>query len=103
MNLKNAIIESVSTRKDRSLKVVLGLPEVDPKTMAEIMFNANQEVLEIEIPDEQRGETKSRGQRLRGVLYKVWEQNHKENFSTFELFYAHKMEQIIEKFKEKLE
>ena len=45
---------------------------------------------------------KSPSTRLRAVLYVLWEQEFKATFKTFETFYASKMEEMIEHFKEKL-
>ena len=47
-------------------------------------------------------ERKSNGQRLRNILYKLWESD-KEGFLTFTRYYDHKMEQLINHFKSKLE
>jgi len=46
--------------------------------------------------------SKTPGQRLRGVLYKNWEQN-KEGYDTFADYYRSKMEVIITHYKGKLD
>jgi len=46
-------------------------------------------------------EKKSNGQRLRNVLYKLYEQD-KEGFLTFTKYYDHQMERLINHFKNKL-
>lgn len=45
---------------------------------------------------------KSPGQRLRGVLYRLWEQTP-DGFDTFAKYYDSKMETLIEHFKGKLD
>ena len=45
---------------------------------------------------------KSKGQRLRAVLYRNWEQNN-EGCDTFTLYYESHMEKIIRHFKDKLD
>lgn len=45
--------------------------------------------------------TKTPGQRLRAVLYRVWETTTTQS-EPFETFYARVMEQMINKYKEKL-
>lgn len=102
MNLKNAIIDGIKTMRDGSLKITLVTRELDPEQMAELFLNFNEEVMSIEIPDEQE-ERKSRGQRLRDVLWQVWNKNHKEKFKTFVLYYDHIMEQLIDRYKEKID
>ena len=87
--------------KDGSLKITLVTRALDPNTMAEIFYSLNSEVVQIDIPEET--DDKSPSQRLRAVLYVLWEQQWKERFSTFALFYAHYMEKIIDQIKEKLE
>ena len=101
MNLKNATIWKVETMTDRSVKIILYTRELDPKELAELFFSVNNEIASVDIPEE-TGELKSKAQRLRGVLYKVWETNSKEKYKTFSLFYDSVMEQIIEHYKEKI-
>lgn len=45
---------------------------------------------------------KTPSQRLRGVLYRVWEQMPQGKPKTFDEFYKQKMEELISHFKEKL-
>jgi hypothetical protein len=63
----------------------------------------NQEILSIDI-DEEKKEDKSPSQRLRWVLYKLWEQSaDKDSYNNeFELFYRAKMERIIDTLKDKI-
>jgi hypothetical protein len=44
-----------------------------PQQMAELFFNINQEVLQIDITEDQK-ETKTSSERLRAVLYRLREQ-----------------------------
>jgi len=101
MNLQNATVDKISSMKDGSVKITLVTRELDPTTFAELIMNVNKEVVQIDIPEDS-SDTKTPSQRLRGVLYRVWEQNEKDKFSTFELFYRHKTEQLITHFKEQL-
>lgn len=48
------------------------------------------------------GENKSPSQRLRAVIYVYWEQNKKEAFPDFEVYYRRQMEALIGQYKEKL-
>lgn len=101
MNLQNAIIDKIQTMKDGSLKIVLVTRELTPHQMAELFLKLNEEVLTIDLPDDP-SESKSKAQRLRGVLFKDWEQNKQEKFDTSELYYAHEMERIINCIKDRL-
>ena len=101
MNLKNAIVNKVTTLKDRSVKIEIITRELDPKELAELFYSVNNEIASVDIPEE-TGELKSKAQRFRGVLYKVWETNSKEKYKTFSLFYDSVMEQIIDHYKEKI-
>jgi len=102
MNLKNAFIENVSTRKDGSLKIVLSTRELPPEEMARIFLGINKEMVSIDIPDD-ISEEKTPSARLRWVLYHVWDKHHKDKYQTFTLYYNHILEQLIEKFKEKID
>jgi len=101
MNLKNAIIDKVSTMKDGSLKITLVTRELHPQEIAELFFNLNSEVVSIDIPEE-TGDNKTPSQRFRNVLFRLWEQSQKEKFKTFTLYYNHIMEQLIGVYKDKL-
>lgn len=102
MNLQNCIIDKLETKKDGSIKITLFTRSLTPTQAAELMLWLNQEILSVDIPEEQ-SDQKSPSQRLRAVFHVLWTQQHKERFSSFELFYAHIMEKTIEFYKDKLE
>lgn len=104
MKLENAIIDKVSTLKDGSVRVSLVTRALSPTQMAELFFWVNKEILAIDI-DESNKDDKSPSQRLRGVLYKLFEiSDDKDKYNNeFELFYRSKMERIIDQLKEKLD
>jgi hypothetical protein len=111
-----AIFENVSTRRDGTLKITLGCQEMNQGKAGELFTMQNklcavyltqketipQRVLDavdnadIEAP----GKTKS--QRQRAVLFRIWE-IEKEGHKTFESYYAAKMEAHITELKQHLE
>jgi hypothetical protein len=105
-------IHKVETMSDGGLKLVIFTQELDPTDKAEVMNLYNKQgwfvfsdtgITEVDIPTEQveyQGE-KTPGQRLRGVLYRLWEQDH-AGFKDYETFYRSRMERLIEQIKEKL-
>lgn len=110
-----ATIEGISTKKDRTLKLSIYTQELPPEDKA-ILFDLEQkqgwflfkeeEMKEEDIPEETpefKGQ-KSQAQRLRGVLYKLWEQNPPQYRMKypFTLYYETKMEKIIDEYKEKI-
>ena len=112
-----ATIEGIRTRRDRTWALAIGTQELTPEKVAEIskmngsmgyvafkmekFNNTEEEILEsLKADYEDTGKTP--GQRLRGVLYRAWEQKD-ENYSEFYDFYQHHMEKIINHFKGKLE
>jgi len=103
LQLDSARVVKITTLADRTLRIQLELRELKPEEMASLMFSyMSQEegvALEEVIVDET--ETKSPSQRLRGVLFKLWERN-KEGLEQFDLYYRKKMGGIIDKLKEKL-
>ena len=103
MNLKNWTITKISTLKDRSVKIEIVTREMPPKDLAELFFSVNNEITSIDIPED-HWDTKSQSQRLRSVLYRVWESDpkKKEKYSTFTLFYNSMLEMMIENAKEKI-
>lgn len=111
-----AILESVKSRKDKTLSVTLGANEMTPEQSAKLM-GLNQQLLyvmfkpdvinnqekeimeELETEEEDKGKTHS--QRMRNTLYILYKQD-KEGFSTFTQYYEFKMEKFIESLKSKI-
>jgi ABC-type methionine transport system ATPase subunit len=103
-----AIVENVSTRRDGTLKITFGCQEMSSSKSGELVSMQNKVIaiyispketipqsvldtvdnVDIDMP----GKTKS--QRQRAVLYRIWELQ-KEGHKTFESFYAYKMEAHI--------
>jgi len=116
MLLLPAILQSYQSKVDKSFKVVFSTNELSPEQAAALAGSIMQfgylafkidtfkkkeiEVLEgMESDYEDTGKTP--GQRMRGVLYRVWQVNP-EGFETFTLYYDHQMEKIINHLKSKL-
>ena len=114
--LKQVILDRANRRKDRSVSLTfitdLEQSSDEFKSIDELL-NTNgiiyfkpsgtltqKEVDEIDSSDlEVEGKTKS--QRLRNVLYVMWE--HIGSVDSFKDFYSNKMEEIIQHYKDKLD
>lgn len=114
--LLSSQVENVSTRRDGTIKLVLGTQEMSQGKAGELFTMQNKvcavyisikesvpqkvmdmvDAVDVDMP----GKTKS--QRQRAVLYRIWELQ-KEGHKTFESFYAFKMEQHISDLKTVLE
>jgi hypothetical protein len=111
-----AIVENVSTRRDGTIKLTLGTQEMSQGKAGE-MFTMQNKMIAIYISVKETipqavldmvdqadvdlpGKTKS--QRQRAVLYRIWELD-KEGHKTFESYYAAKMEAHIKDLKDVLE
>ena len=108
-----ATLDSISTRKDKSLKIIFESQEIGAEQAANL-FNLRDQfgwvifapsgLQEIEIPNEPPPEfanQKSYSQRVRGALYRLWEQKGKHGDS--ESFYREHMEKILNWIKDRLE
>lgn len=111
------ILESFRSLKDKTFKIVFETNELTPEQLTGIAVNINKfgylafketpfkdkerEVLEQMTPD-YNDTGKTPAQRLRGVLYRVWEINS-EGYTDFNLFYQFQLEKIISHFKSKLD
>ena len=103
-------ITSISARRDGSIRFSAETPELSKDEKA-IFFELQGVVCETamqptedKLPDievDKELNQKTPGQRLRAVLYVLWEQKGKQ--TEFETFYKEKMEKIIEQIKQKLE
>ena len=118
MILLNAQVESVATRKDRTIKLSLGTQELKPSEAGELFGLQNSLISvgikptplnqsDVDILKESKIEiddipdSKSPSQRLRNVLYRNWEQSD-GGYSYFNLYYLNRIERIIEHYKQKL-
>lgn len=112
-----AIIESISTRADGTVKITIGTQELSQgkagelfaltRKIAMIYISPKETVDQKEIDqvdkiDPDFTNTKTQSQRLRAVLFKMWDQNT-EGFKDFDTFYKSKTDVIIEHFKSKLQ
>lgn len=111
-----AEIEGLATRKDRTVKITIGTSELSPAKSGEIFSLQNKVVVlaikTTDFNDEEKEfievasqsvdqPTKSQSQRLRGVFYKLWEQD-KKGFDLFDGYYAYMMEAVIKHYKDKI-
>lgn len=112
----SAQIENLSSRVDRSWKIILGTQELTPTELGLIGSMQNKVCFVAINPDpfttEQKemientkaelSETgKSQSQRLRGVLFVNW-QNDNLGYENFHDYYISQMDKIINHFKTKL-
>jgi hypothetical protein len=110
-----AMVESINTRKDKSVKLILGTQELNPSDAGQLFQYMNQLVSvylcpaaidnrEIEQIDKLEPElnNKTQSQRIRAVLYLCHQQNS-EGFKTFDEYYKAKTEKYIEHLKSKLQ
>jgi hypothetical protein len=112
-------IESVSTRRDKTLKVVIGTQELSPVKAAELLnqwasgigvmafkgesfsFNDEEILKSIKIDAEEMG-SKTPSQRLRSCLYVLFERNA-EGHNDFNSYYASMMEKFIDMVKKRID
>ena len=115
MIMLSGLIESLSTRKDKSIKITIGTQEMSPKESAELFqisqqfcyiaiksepFN-HQEMEAIESLKTEFEEIKSPSKRLRAILFRNFELNN-EGYKDFNLYYFAKMNELCEHFKANL-
>lgn len=108
-------LESLSTRADRTIKVIIGLNELDDVYAAVLLglrskfikvlitdSNITQQMMksveDTHLYDDKKAKTHS--ERLRHVLYRQWEKNKKGDFNSY---YKMRMEEIIATEKEKID
>ena len=115
MILISGIIEGLSTRKDKTCKLVIGTNELIPSQMSDL-FNLNQQFCYLGLKKEPfiKDESdlieslkadfdslKTPSQRLRGILYRNFEQDDK-GYRDFNTYYLSEMDRICEHYKQKL-
>ena len=108
-------IESISSRKDKTIKVSFGTQELSPSQAAEL-FSLNQQFCYFAIKSESfiseelkkvdnlktdLYNIKSPSQRLRNILYKNYEIDQ-QGYQDFDSYYISNMEKICDHFKNKI-
>ncbi len=107
-----ALVSKVATMADGSIKLTVETPELPPTEMATLfelrqaqgwfLFSENT-LSDVDIPTEQAGvgDGKTPSQRLRAVLYVLWEQQGRKG--DFEHYYRIAMEREINKVKDRID
>lgn len=113
--LLSTYIENITTRKDKSVKITLGTQEISQGKAGELFALLNnlavtyispkeisqKEIDQVDKIDPEFG-GKTQSQRIRNVLFKLWEQNN-EGFKEFDQYYRSKTELYIEHLKTKIQ
>lgn len=112
-------IESVATRRDKTIKVIIGTQELTPSQMSELLnlwangigvmafkgeqFSYNDEALlnNLKLDALELG-SKTPSQRLRAALYVLFEQSP-EGYKDFNLYYAAMIERFIDMVKKRID
>lgn len=107
-------VENITTRKDNTVKITLGTQELSPAKAGEL-FNlmnklamtyicpkdiSQREIDQVEKLDPEL-EGKTQSQRIRNVLYILFEQDS-EGYKSFDTYYKAKTEMYIEHLKAKI-
>jgi len=110
-------LEGYRSLKDRTLKLTFETGELTPEQMANIHYSLNkvgflafapdpfatQELSALDALKVEYNDTgKPPSQRLRAVLYRLWEQKN-EGYEFFNDYYLGRMEKLINHFKDKLD
>lgn len=110
-----AQVEGLRSRKDKTIALTLGTQELNPEKAGKL-FNTNGHLVtcylsikehisadQMEIIDAVEAPTqgKTPSQRMRAVIFKMWEQNN-EGYTDKNLHYLHWMDKIIDGLKLKL-
>lgn len=114
----NCQIETIQSRKDNTLKIVIGTQELTEggklfplqNKLCTIGIAPNESLTEqdiellqaskIKLEDVPNGKTPS--QRMRNVLFVLWQQNN-GGYEDFNLFYLNRMDKLIDQIKSKLD
>ena len=117
MLILNTIFENISSRKDRTWKLVFGTNELSPEQVQELSKGLNKYIFlamkvdefkstEINILSELEtgleDNAKTQSQRIKAVLYKLWTQKP-EGFGVFDEYYKFKTEKYLDHLKSKIE
>lgn len=110
------LITSLSTKVDGSIKIAMETRELQGHEAAKMFELRGREAWvliapqafedDVSLPKERADPavgTKTPSQRLRAVIFRLWEQQGSKSGVDFESYYRLKLESIIDQFKERLE
>ena len=112
-----AQLENYRSLKDKSLNITFETNELNPQELLGVAenlgqfgylafknepFKAEEKQMMQDLETEFDDKKKSSSQRLRGVLFRMWQKDN-EGFDTSVRHYDHHMERIINHFKSKLD
>ncbi len=112
-----SILEGIRSLKDKSYKLTFETGELTPEQFGAIgaslqtfgylafkkdAFKQKEKDILASLESDYEDTGKSKAQRLRGVLYRTWEQSG-DGYEVFDDYYNHHMEKIINHFKKKLD
>ena len=111
-----AIIEGITSRKDKTIRITIGTQELSPVNAADIFSMAGGyayvvikredftawEVKEIDELKADLDTIKSPSQRLRAILYRNWEQDG-QGYKDFTTYYLMQMDKLCQHYKNKLD
>jgi hypothetical protein len=111
-------VETIATRHDGSVKIVMGTYELNTKSAVKLfdlrktealMYLSSENISQEELDaldgfklSSEKNDGKTPSQRLRSVLYVYWKQ-HKQNDIEFDIFYLRYMNRLIDRIKDKLD
>lgn len=111
----SAQIDKISSRKDRTLSVLLNTQEMSPEETAQLFDFQGLQIWvafaetamtynDITVPDVMisHDDTKSPSERLRAVMYIYYKQNESKINKPFDTYYREIMEKYIDSIKSKL-
>ena len=110
------IIEGIASRKDKTMRITIGTQELTPFQASEVFSMSQQlcyvaikkenfnpsEISSIETLKADYDNAKTPSQRLRGILFRNYEQES-EGYKDFTTYYQAKIEKICEHYKSKLQ
>jgi hypothetical protein len=113
-----ASLEGVATRADKTVRLTFGTQELSVQE-AGMLFSMHQSMVYLAIKEElfsreeeraveeleadaSEFQVKTPSQRLRAVMYRLYQQNN-DGFNSFTRYYEHRMEGLVNHFKSKLE
>jgi hypothetical protein len=100
LKITSATVKQIKTMADKTLEIKLGLRELPEAEMVAIMLAYTGGEEWIEIDEIKTDGLKSPSERMRNVIYRLWEQSGQDK--NFESYYLEMMVKIINMIKAKL-
>lgn len=102
IDLSHWHLSKIQSMADGWWKLTIETPELSTEQAVMLMKAKQDWITDFKVPTTSEDEPKTKSQRLRAVIFRLWEQEYKATYPEFEVFYNSYLDKMINNVKDKL-